>query len=208
MAWTARAVGQEVINAAYGEVPVAADRAEHLAAAARRLDLVAPFFKIADPLESDGSLPTISKEVAAIAAGDIPLLLDRVGRGRNSSEGAVAFRLAEHQAKALYWAEVFRRRDIRPGVFKPWISAAYCHLDWDTIRKWKPKLQKYLGPKFEGLLTIAKLNADLDRQMGRTFDLESARQQLTADGARYKRLLTINAQGGMGSGQYSTGQDR
>lgn len=205
--WTARVIGPDVINIAYGKTALDATRSDHLAALSRRLEMVAPIFRSVDPLESDGSIPKASAEIAALAAGDIPILFKRVSRGANSSEGAVAYRLAEYQARALYWGEVFKQRGVQGWEWKSWISQAYRNYEWDTIRKWKGPVQQRLPGKLETLIQSAKLSADLDRRMSREFDLEAARTALKADGAQYSRLLTLAAEAGTVSTSSYTGQD-
>ncbi len=198
-AWAARLIGLDVVRRAYGMLPEDADRADHLAALSSRIEMVAPFFKTADPSHSDGSLPAAAREIAALAAGDVAILFDRVGRGPKSSEGIVSYRLAEFQLRALYWAEVFKLNGVKPGQFQSWISEAFGHLTWDAIRKWKAEVIERLGEKaYRGRMSLARIEADLDRRMSRTFDQDEARRSLQRDGQAFNRLRRFRPRDGTG----------
>jgi hypothetical protein len=143
--------GREALMVAYRGSETAAqnDRGDALRLLLPRLHLASKLFKSVEAPGDPGSVTALLFETLAVANGDAPRLLARIG-GR---EGKLTnkYRSSHHRLRALQWDRVLAYWGVAPALRHGQIQVAYGS-EWTRIQGWPAQVADSLGPALTNML--------------------------------------------------------
>ncbi len=188
--WLRRICGRQVIEHLYAPLPESALPEETLNRIVDRLFLASHLF---GRLERDwpmGSLGSVAREAAAVAAGDRPVIFAKVGRQRNWREGIARLR-------ALEWLAFCEAKGLSIGERETLICNAY-GAPKATIDKWDIQARNAAGDTaYERTIQNARLDAQREYphlMIPRNLESWEWRAAVVDDGRSYQTMMRELAQ--------------